>query len=66
MTYLSAYLATLVVNIICELAWLGTMATRLYRPTLRIEREGPLLAATFNGRRILDTAQLLRSFFVLP
>ena len=64
--HLSAYLATLVVNIICDLAWLGTMATRVYRPTLRIDREGPLLAATFNDRLALDTAQLLRSFFALP
>ena len=41
------------------------MATRVYRPTLRIDREGPL-AATFNDRLALDTAQLRRSFFALP
>jgi DUF1365 family protein len=34
---------------------------------LETDREGPLLAATFNGqRRPLTTAALLRSFFALP
>ena len=34
---------------------------------LETDREGPLLAATFNGRRrALTTAALLRSFFSLP
>ena len=34
---------------------------------LETDREGPLLAATFNGqRRLLDTAGLLRAFFALP
>ena len=34
---------------------------------LETDREGPLLAATFNGRRrALTTAALLRSFFLLP
>ena len=34
---------------------------------LETDRDGPLLAATFNGRRRpLNTAQLLRSFFALP
>ena len=34
---------------------------------LETDGEGPLLAATFNGRRrALDTAALLRSFFSLP
>ena len=34
---------------------------------LETDREGPLLAATFNGRRRgLTTAALLRSFFALP
>ena len=34
---------------------------------LETDREGPLLAATFNGqRRPLDTAGLLRAFFALP
>ena len=34
---------------------------------LETDRDGPLLAATFNGRRRpLNTVQLLRSFFVLP
>jgi uncharacterized membrane protein len=35
MTYLTAYLSTFVVFLICDMAWLGTMASRLYRPTLR-------------------------------
>jgi uncharacterized membrane protein len=34
MTYLTAYFATLTVFVICVMAWLGTMASRLYRPTL--------------------------------
>ncbi|MGO8912505.1 MAG: DUF1365 domain-containing protein [Bradyrhizobium sp.] len=34
---------------------------------LETDRDGPLLAATFNGRRRpLNTVQLLRSFFALP
>jgi uncharacterized protein len=34
---------------------------------LETDREGPLLAATFNGRlRPLDTKELLRAFFALP
>ena len=34
---------------------------------LETDREGPLLAATFNGRRrALDTTALLRAFFALP
>ena len=34
---------------------------------LQTDREGPLLAATFNGRRrTLSTTALLRSFFMLP
>ena len=34
---------------------------------LETDRDGPLLAATFNGRRrVLNTVQLLRSFFALP
>lgn len=34
MTYLCAYLSTLVIFLLCDMAWLGTMASRLYRPTL--------------------------------
>ena len=34
MIYLTAYFATLVVFVLCDMAWLGTMASRLYRPTL--------------------------------
>jgi uncharacterized membrane protein len=34
MTYAAAYLSTLVVFVLCDMAWLGTMASRLYRPTL--------------------------------
>jgi uncharacterized membrane protein len=34
MTYLCAYLSTLVVFVVCDMAWLTTMASRLYRPTL--------------------------------
>ena len=34
---------------------------------LETDREGPLLAATFNGRhRALNTKELLRAFFALP
>ena len=34
---------------------------------LETDREGPLLAATFNGRRrALNTRELLRAFFALP
>ena len=34
---------------------------------LEADREGPLLAATFNGsRRVLNTKELLRAFFALP
>jgi uncharacterized membrane protein len=35
MIYFTAYLSTLVVFVLCDMAWLGTMASRLYRPTLR-------------------------------
>ena len=35
MPYLAAYFSTLVVFVLCDLAWLGTMASRLYRPILR-------------------------------
>lgn len=34
MIYLTAYFATLTVFVIFDMAWLGTMASRLYRPTL--------------------------------
>jgi uncharacterized membrane protein len=34
MVYLCAYLSTLAVFLLCDMAWLGTMASRLYRPTL--------------------------------
>ncbi len=43
MTYLYAYLSTLVVFLLCDMAWLGTMASRLYRPTL-----GDILSAEVN------------------
>jgi DUF1365 family protein len=34
---------------------------------LETDREGPVLAATFDGRyRMLDTRELLRAFFALP
>ena len=34
---------------------------------LETDREGPLLAATFNGRyRTLNTKELLRAFFAVP
>src|SRR5947209_119914 len=35
MTYATAYLSTLAVFVACDMVWLGTMASRLYRPTLR-------------------------------
>ena len=34
MIYLYAYFSTLVVFLLCDMAWLGTMANRIYRPTL--------------------------------
>ena len=34
MTYFTAYFATLAVFVLCDMAWLGTMASRFYRPTL--------------------------------
>lgn len=34
MVHVCAYLSTLVVFLLCDMAWLGTMANRLYRPTL--------------------------------
>ncbi len=34
MVYLYAYASTLVVFLLCDMAWLGTMANRIYRPTL--------------------------------
>jgi len=34
MVYICAYLSTLAVFLLCDMAWLGTMASRLYRPTL--------------------------------
>ena len=34
MIYITAYLSTLAVFVLCDMAWLGTMASRLYRPTL--------------------------------
>jgi len=34
MIYITAYLATLAAFVVCDMAWLGTMASRLYRPTL--------------------------------
>ncbi len=34
MVYLYAYLSSLVVFLLCDMAWLGTMANRIYRPTL--------------------------------
>ena len=43
MTYLTAYFATLTVFVICDMAWLGTMASRLYRPTL-----GDIMLANVN------------------
>lgn len=34
MTFLASYLASLSVFFLADMAWLGTMASRLYRPTL--------------------------------
>ena len=34
MVYLYAYASTLVMFLLCDMAWLGTMANRVYRPTL--------------------------------
>lgn len=34
MIYITAYLSTLVVFVLFDMAWLGTMASRFYRPTL--------------------------------
>ena len=34
MVYVYAYLATLAAFLPCDIVWLGTMASRLYRPTL--------------------------------
>jgi uncharacterized membrane protein len=34
MMYLTAYLATFVAFVACDMVWLGTMASWLYRPTL--------------------------------
>jgi uncharacterized membrane protein len=34
MVYICAYLSTLAVFLLCDMVWLGTMASRLYRPTL--------------------------------
>lgn len=34
MNYLTTYIVTLAVFVLCDMAWLGTMASRLYRPTL--------------------------------
>ena len=34
MVYLYAYLATLAVFLPCDMVWLSTMASRLYKPTL--------------------------------
>ena len=34
MIYFTAYFTTLAIFILCDMAWLGTMASRLYRPTL--------------------------------
>lgn len=41
-TYVVAYLATLIVFVAIDFIWLGSMADRLYRPTL-----GDMLAAEF-------------------
>lgn len=43
MIYPYAYLSTLLVFLLCDMAWLGTMASRLYRPTL-----GDILLADVN------------------
>jgi len=34
MIYFAAYFTTLAIFVLCDMAWLGTMASRLYRPTL--------------------------------
>ena len=52
MVYLYAYVSTLVVFLLCDMAWLGTMASRLYRPTL--------------GDIMLGSPQSPRSSRVLP
>jgi uncharacterized membrane protein len=41
-TYIVAYLATLIVFVAIDFVWLGTMADRLYRPTM-----GDMLAPEF-------------------
>ena len=43
MIYVTAYLSTLVVFVFVDMAWLGTMASRLYRPTL-----GDIMLTTVN------------------
>jgi uncharacterized membrane protein len=43
MTYATGYLATLVVFLIADMVWLGTMVDRIYRPAL-----GDILAASVN------------------
>ena len=43
MIYFTAYLSTLVVFVFVDMAWLGTMASRLYRPTL-----GDIMLTTVN------------------
>ena len=43
MIYITAYLSTLVAFVLLDMAWLGTMASRLYRPTL-----GDIMLATVN------------------
>ena len=43
MIYVTAYLSTLVVFVFVDMAWLGTMASRFYRPTL-----GDIMLATVN------------------
>jgi len=43
MIYVTAYLSTLAAFVLLDMAWLGTMASRLYRPTL-----GDIMLATVN------------------
>jgi uncharacterized membrane protein len=43
MTHVAAYLAALAAFVVLDMVWLGTMASRLYRPTL-----GDILAAGVN------------------
>ena len=43
MTYPVAYFTTLVAFVVCDMAWLGTMASRVYRPTL-----GDIMLSTVN------------------